>query len=127
MARQQGERSSFAHKKRGAVLAKDNKIVATGVNAHLDETGAPAKTKGLGESERYVATVNAEIIAIGSAVRANVYLGDLTMYISDPPNWVTFKFIVALGLKRIVHYGTLQSERIKHYAQALGIEILSVG
>lgn len=128
LARLQGERASYSHKKRGAVLANQNRIIAVGVNSHLDSGNeAPSHAGSQGSEERYVATLNAEIVAISSAIRQNISLHGATVYISDEPNWVTFKFLVAVGIKRIVHYGPTQNEHTKHYAQKLGVEIISVG
>lgn len=127
LARLQGERASFSHKKRGAVIANQNRIIAVGVNSHLDSGRSQATNGANSPDERYVATLNAEVVAISSAVRSNTPLHNATVYISDEPNWVTFKFLVALGIKRIVHYGPTQNEHTKHYAQKLGVEIISVG
>jgi deoxycytidylate deaminase len=127
MARLQGEKSSFAKKKRGAVIAKNNRVISVGVSSHLDSNQALQAHSKLSENERYVATVNAELVAMGAAIRGGVTLNDVTMYISDPPNWITFKTMVTMGIKRIVHYGAGKGERVTHYARMLGIEILGIG
>lgn len=127
MAKMQGEKSSFSRKKRGCVIAKQNQIVATGVSSHLDTTKTETHTAGMGAEEKYVATVNAELVAIGAAVRANIGIAGATVYTSDCPNWMTFKMIATLGIRRVVHYGPCTNERITHYAKELGIEMLGVG
>ena len=127
MAQIQGQRSSFSKKKRGAILAKDNKVVAAGTSSHLNESGATNQSGQLSENERYVATVNAEIVAVGAAIKAGIFLSGCTVYVSDCPNWQTFKFLVTLGLKRIVHFGPTQNERILHYSREMGVEILGIG
>ena len=127
MARVTGQRSAFSKKKRGAILSKDNKVVAAGVSSHLNEGGATAKSGALSENERYVATVNAEVVAVGAAVKAGIFLSGCTIYVSDCPNWQTFKFLVTLGLKRILHYGPTTNDRITHYAREMGVEIIGIG
>lgn len=110
-------------KSRGAILVLNNKIVGEGISQHLGGNLYKPDTE-----ERYVATVNAELVAVGEAINKGVApLTNLTMYISDSPNWYTFKMLVTLGLKRIVHYGPANNDRITHYAQELGVELISVG
>lgn len=121
-AQLQGQTSEFSKKKRGAVIAKGNKIISTGVNSHLE-----SKHSIFNESERYVATINAEIVALGGAVQKSAPIVQCTMYSSDEPNWVTFKTCVVMGIKRFVHYGQTKSKRIKAYAQNLGVEIIGLG
>lgn len=126
MAQIQGEKSQFSRKKRGAVIVKDNKVIAAGISSHLDDKVAGQALAKLNDNERYVATVNAEIMAIGVAVKAGINLNNVTIYTSDCPNWQVFKTLVVMGIKRIVHYGPTTSDRIGHYSQQLGIELLSV-
>ncbi len=127
MAHIQGQRSKFTKKKRGAILAKDNKVVAAGVSSHLNENGPTANSGALSDNERYVATVNAEIVAIGAAIKAGIFLNGCTIYTSDCPNWNVFKFLVTMGLKRIIHYGPTSNDRIAHYAREMGVEIIGIG
>lgn len=111
------------HKSRGAILVGDNKIIAQASNEHMG--GNLYKPES---DEKYVATINAELSACGKAIEAGVApFSNLTIYVSDSPNWYTFKMLVTLGIKRIVHYGPIGNDRITHYAQELGIQIISVG
>lgn len=127
MAQIQGQRSKFSKRKRGAILAKDNKVIAAGVSSHLNESGPTANSGALSENERYVATVNAEIVAVGAAIKAGIFLSGCSIYVSDCPNWQTFKFLVTMGLKRILHYGPTMNDRITHYAREMGVEIIGIG
>ena len=79
------------------------------------------------QEERYIATVNAELVAMGNAITAGINLHNVTIYISEVPNWITFKTLVTFGIKRIVHYGPCLNERIKHYSRELGVQLISVG
>lgn len=127
MAQIAGQKSKFSRHRRGAVLVKDNKIISQGVNSHLNQGKAEAHIAQMKDTERYVATVNAEMVAIGEAMRKNETLLNATMYISDEPNWITYKNMVVLGIKRILWYGPITSDRIKHYSQELGVEIQGIG
>lgn len=122
-----GQKSKFSRHRRGAVLVSNNKIIAQGVNSHLDQDKADAQVAQIQDTERYVATVNAEMVAIGEAIKSNASLLNTTMYVSDAPNWITFKNMVILGIKRIVHYGPISSERMQHYAKELNITLIGVG
>lgn len=110
-------------KHRGAVIARGNEKLASGSSSHLGGDLHRPETE-----ERYVATVQAEIVALGNLTSKGAPpLGSTTIYISDCPNWYTFKTLITLGFKRIVHYGPVLNERITHYAAELGIELISVG
>jgi len=109
-------------KKRGAVLVYNNKIISKGISQHLG--GILYKPEA---DERYVATVTAEVVAFGEAVKAGfVNFANSTIYTSDCPNWYVYKFIIMLGIKRIVFYGPATNERIQHYSKELGVELLSI-
>lgn len=125
MAHSEGAKSPLQHTKRGAIIAKGNKILGMGVSAHLEQGKAPKIQ--LPEEERYVATVRAEIAALGACVRNSINLNGATIYISTQPDWQSFKAIVVFGIKRIVFSGPTTSDRIRHYANLLGVELLSVG
>jgi deoxycytidylate deaminase len=108
---------------RGAVIAQGDKLLSTGFSTHLGGNLYKPQTE-----ERYVATINAELVAIGNLTQKGCPpLTTTTIYISDCPNWYTFKMLITLGIRRIVHYGPVLNERITHYAQELNIQIISVG
>jgi len=125
MAKLQGEKSTLAKRKRGCVIASQNKVISTGVSSHL--TNDPNHAAQINEEERYIATVNAEMVAISEAVKAASSLNGCTIYSSTEPNWVSFKLIAMMGLKRVCFYGPLTNERTRHYAQELGIELVIAG
>jgi deoxycytidylate deaminase len=115
--------SGLKRKTRGCVIASGNQIISTGSSTHLGGQQYKPQT-----DERYVATINAENVAIGKAVQKGTAKFDsATIYITDCPNWYTFKLLVTVGLKRIVHYGPITNPRIVHYSKDLNIDIISVG
>lgn len=120
---QTGTDSGAAKKHRGAIIAQGAEKLSSGASTHLGGNLYKPDTE-----ERFVATVNAELVAVGNlTMKGTPPLGNTTIYISDCPNWYTFKMLVTLGIRRIVHYGPVLNERITHYAQELNIEIISVG
>lgn len=132
----QGGKSTFEKSKRGAVIAKDNKVIAVGTSAHLAIDGqhvtdenAPVKTifQGDHDQEHYHATIQAELAAIGQAVRANLSLDGATLYVTDFPNWLTWKLIIVSGIKRVVHYGVADNEKVNYYAPIHRIQVISAG
>ena len=106
---------------RGAVIAKGNKALGQGRSTHmggdLDNTDV---------SDRYTASLNAEIVAMSDFLAKNHgnFVG-CTIYCSTPPNWLTWKNVVALGIKRIVHYGPIEDPKVQFYSQKLGVETIS--
>lgn len=134
MAKMAGEKSQLTHSKRGTIIAKGNSIIAQGVNCHLDQAanvkymGAHPNVPAAGlQDEKYIPTVNAELVAISVATATNANLSDVTLYSSDEPNWQMFKTAIVLGIKRLVYYGPAKNERMKTYGQSLGVEIIVVG
>lgn len=112
------------HKKRGCVIAKGNNLIAQGASQHLG--GNMFKPEAL--EERHAATINAELVALAEALKVGLTpIESASIYISDCPNWITFKMLSTLGFKRIIHGGPCLNDRILHYAKEFGIEMISVG
>jgi deoxycytidylate deaminase len=125
MSHAEGRKSTLQKTKRGAVIAKGNKVLGIGISARLEEGKSGALQ--ISAEERYIATIRAEIAALGACIRAGINLTGATVYTSDQPDWQSFKTLVTLGIKRIVFAGPLTSKRISHYSQLLGVELLAVG
>ncbi len=98
--------------------------MAQGVNAHLDTAAHIAPKQQV--DEKYVATVNAEIVAVAAAIQAGAHLAEVTLYCSAEPNWYVYKTIVTLGIRRVVYYGPSKNDRIKDYSTSLGVEVVVV-
>lgn len=121
------ERGGSGRKRRGAILARDNKVIGTGINRHLDDKISDEKLSQLNDDTRYIATINAEIVCISDAIKRGESLAGSTLYISDCPNWISWKTAVTFGIHRFVFFGPVQNEHIEHYAKELAVELLSVG
>ena len=121
IAKQVAERSTCLRAKMGAIIVRDDQIVATGYN------GAPRKTKSCFEKNeclrdklkiphgtRYelCSSVHAEQNAIINAARAGVSLlgGDMYIYLRDRdgkdidsiPCFICKKMIINCGLNRVI-------------------------
>ena len=48
----QEQKSQFAHKRRGSVLAQGNRVIATGTSAHLDTSKMPVHAVSTHAEER---------------------------------------------------------------------------
>ncbi|MCD6274773.1 MAG: dCMP deaminase family protein [Candidatus Aenigmarchaeota archaeon] len=130
IARQISERSTCLRAKGGAIIVKDDQIVATGYN------GAPRKTKScldrneclrdklnISHGTRYemCRSVHAEQNAIINAARAGVSIlgGDMYIYFRDRngnninslPCFICKKMIINCGLKRVIC--SMRDENIK--------------
>lgn len=119
-AQSQGQRS-LSKVKRGVVLAKGNQILGVGYMTRLDPQGSES------DEQKHAAVVNAETVAIGSAIQAGANVQGATLYGSHVPYWVAFKMLVTIGIKRMVFYGPLENEKINEYSRKLGIELVVVG
>jgi deoxycytidylate deaminase len=106
---------------RGSVIAKGNKVMGQGRSTHL---GGDLDNPNV--SERFVASLNAEITAMSDFLQKhNSNFQGCTMYSTTCPNWLTFKTVMSLGIKRFVHYGPTSDPKINYYSQKLGIQVIS--
>lgn len=123
MSQQLGQKNDQHSSKRGCIITQQNRVVASGVSMHLGGNLFKPEV----ESEKYIATVSAEVVAISEAVKNKAELSQCTCYTSNPPTWPSFKLLVTLGIRRMVCYGPITTQRIQHYAQELGIDFIVVG
>jgi hypothetical protein len=109
------------HSKRACIIAHGNRILSKSISQHLG--GEFTKPYA---GEKYVATVPAEIAAVGDCIKAGKPLTAVTIYTNSPPPWYVFKTMATFGFKRFVFYGQSDA-RLAHYAQELGISLVPVG
>ena len=101
LAKMVSNRSTCDRLSVGAVITKDNRILATGYNGslpgapHCDDVGHLLVH---GHCKR---TVHAEVNAITQAARHGISIEDATIYITHSPCLDCFKVIVASGIKAI--------------------------
>lgn len=113
----------------GAVLARDNRVLATGYvgsirgAAHCSDVGCL-----LDESGRCVRTVHAEINAVLQAAQHGVPIGGATVYCTMSPCWGCFKALANGGVSRIVYDVEYTETKLQSEAAAeLGIQWVRLG
>lgn len=95
-------RASCDRKHVGAVIVKENRILATGYNGsipglpHCDDVGH------LMEGGHCVRTIHAEVNAIAQAAKLGLSIDGATMYCNTLPCWNCFKTIISAGIAQIV-------------------------
>lgn len=121
-------RATCDRKHVGAVLVRENRILAGGYNGsiaglnHCDEEGHDM----LGG--HCVRTVHAEVNAVADAARRGVALAGSTVYVTALPCWPCFKILAQAGTVRVVYAEAYRAEdeqaiRTFDAARALGIPI----
>ena len=96
-------RATCDRKHVGAVLVRDNRVLATGYNGsvrglpHCDDAGHTM------EDGHCVRTVHAEVNAVLSAARHGVSTDGATLYVNTYPCWLCFKMVANAGITRIVY------------------------
>jgi dCMP deaminase len=125
LARLEGQKSTLQKTKRGCIVARGNKILTTGTSTHMGQ--GQIQEGQLMHEERYIAVIQAEIVAVGNAIKSGINIVGATFYISDQPNWQIFKILATCGIKRIVFYGPVTSKKTQHYANLMGVQLLAVG
>ena len=119
-----GTRSSCDRLRAGAVLVKDNRIIATGYN------GAPPGLSNCDEighmiEERHcVRTIHAEHNAIlQSAKLSGTSTDGATLYMKYIPCIHCSKYIVAAGIKRIVYVEDYRASIAVEYLKEAGVGV----
>jgi dCMP deaminase len=119
-------RSTCDRKHVGAVVVRDNRILATGYNGsvrgapHCDDAGHEMV------DGHCVRTVHAEANAICQAAQVGVALAGASIYVTASSCHSCFKLIVNAGLRRIVFGELYRDERVWQWSAELGVELVGV-
>lgn len=113
----------------GAVLVRDNRVLATGYvgsirgAAHCSDAGCL-----LDKSGSCIRTVHAEINAVLQAAQHGVSIGGSTVYCTMSPCWGCFKALANGGVSRVV-FGLEYTETAmqRTLAEELGIQWVQLG
>jgi len=115
----------------GAVIVKDNYVLAGGYNGSIRDT-PHCEDEGVGclmMNDHCVRTIHSEANAMIQAARTGVQIEGADIYVTHTPCWTCFKLIANAGIKRI-YYGELydnkDNEITMRFAEKLGIEIIKV-
>lgn len=123
MAQLAATRATCPRRRVGAILVRDQRVLATGYNGsiggapHCDDVGCLIVVRDGREScER---TVHAELNAIIQCARNGVVAGGATMYCTDFPCVACAKAMVQAGVRRVVY--------LTEYPDPNSFEILQSG
>ena len=105
------ERSSCFHRKVGAVIVRNNRILATGYNQppsgfpHCESIGCIRDDLGIksGENQEICYGLHAEQNALMQAARFGIATEGATMYVTHKPCSVCARLIINAGIKRVVY------------------------
>ncbi len=104
------ERSTCFHRKVGAVIVKDNRILATGYNQppskfpHCDQIGCIRDELGIksGQNQEICYGLHAEQNALMQAAKFGIATDGATIYVTHKPCSVCARLIINAGIKRVV-------------------------
>jgi dCMP deaminase len=123
IARMVSTRSTCPRKSVGAVIVRENGILATGYNGSM--AGAPHCTDVgcMMENGHCIATIHAEANAVIHAAKHGVNLNGGILYVTASPCWNCFKMIVNSGIKTICYGEFYRDERTIEWAKKLNINL----
>lgn len=118
MAELSSKRSTCQRRKVGAVLVKDNRVLATGYNGapkgleHCETAGCIRAQRNVPSGERHELCrgVHAEQNAIIQAAFFGVSVKDARMYITNHPCSVCAKIMLNAGISEVVYKGDYHDE-----------------
>lgn len=123
IAKKVSERATCDRKHVGAVIVRDNTILATGYNGsvrgqpHCDDVGH------LIEGGHCVRTVHAEVNAVCQAARNGTSLNGATTYVTCSPCRNCFQALANSGIKKVVYSSSYRCHKHFDMAPELGIEV----
>lgn len=110
------QRSTCGHKRVGAVLAQDNRIISTGYNGppkgspHCDDVGCKV------ENRACIRTVHAEANVIAFAARHGIATEGSTLYTTASPCFTCAKLLINAGIAEVYY---IEEYRLKDGVKAL--------
>jgi dCMP deaminase len=119
-------RATCDRKHVGAVIVKNNTILATGYNgslpgmAHCDDVGH------LMEHDHCIRTNHAEANAICQAAKHGSRLAGATIYVTASPCWNCFKLIVSSGILHIAFGEMYRDKRITKFAEESCVSLIDM-
>jgi len=136
MALLMSERSTCLSRKTGAVLVKDNKVLATGYN------GAPSKTKHCTElgfckrrqsgyksgeyKDELCRAVHAEENCLLQAAKFGISSQDSILYSTNFPCTMCSKSIINAGVKEVIYFKDYPNELSKNLLKEAGVKVRQI-
>lgn len=125
-------RSTCVRRKVGALIVKDNRILASGYNGapkgltHCEEIGCRRQELNIPSGERHelCRAIHAEQNAIIQAATYGVSIKDAVIYVTTQPCVLCAKMIVNAGINRIIFQGNYPDDLALEILQEANIELL---
>ncbi len=135
MAELARKRSSCLRRGVGAVIVKDNHMLASGYNgapagvAHCSETGCLREQLHVPSGQRHELCrgLHAEQNAIIQAAKMGVNIDGATLYCTTQPCIIRTKMIINAGIKRVVIKESYPDELAQKMAEEAGLKIELLG
>ena len=124
-------RSSCLRRGVGAVIAKDNRVIASGYNgapkgiAHCEETGCLRQQMNVPSGQRHELCrgLHAEQNAIIQAACLGVSIEGATLYCTTQPCVICTKMLINAGIKRVVISESYPDELAEKMIKEAGIQV----
>lgn len=134
MAHLASKRSTCIRRQVGAVIVRDNHVIATGYNGaskkarHCDKTGCLRQELNIPSGERHeiCRAVHAEQNAIIQAAYYGIPTEGATIYVTVTPCFICAKMIVNAGIKEVVINGDYPDPLTQDLFKEVGINIRKI-
>ncbi len=125
------ERSTCIHRKVGAVIVKDKRILATGYNQppsgfpHCDQIGCIRDDLNIpsGKNQELCYGLHAEQNALMQAAKFGISTDGATIYVTHKPCSVCARLIINSGIKRVVYIEGYPDPLTDFFFRTCGIEL----
>ncbi len=125
-------RSTCLRRKVGAVIVRDNRILATGYNGpprglrHCDETGCLRDKMQIPSGERHELCrgLHGEQNAIIQAAMHGINIQGGTFYITNQPCILCAKMIINAGVTKVIYKGSYPDKLALEMFEEAGIELV---
>lgn len=127
-------RSTCLRRQVGAVLVKNERIIATGYNGaprglgHCLDIGCLRAERQIPSGQRYELCrgVHAEQNAIINAANYGVSTQDAVLYCTNQPCIICARMIINAGIIKVVHRGNFDDSLAVQFMQEAGIEMVEI-
>lgn len=125
------ERSTCVHRKVGAVIVKENRILATGYNQppsgfpHCDSIGCIRDDLKIpsGRNQEICYGLHAEQNALMQAARFGISTNGATIYVTAKPCSVCARLIINAGILRVVYFSDYPDPLTDYFFRACNIKV----
>jgi dCMP deaminase len=127
-------RSTCLRRQVGAVLVKEERIIATGYNGaprglrHCLELGCLREEQGIPSGQRYELCrgVHAEQNAIINAAYYGISTREAVIYCTNQPCIICARMIINAGIIKVIHRGNFNDQLSLDFMQEAGLEVIEV-